>query len=69
MWMVAPSFVEDSSHLAVIHIDSIICSTHLLPISGDKYVPPYVNCHNSLDIFCRFYVNHFADHHMFKLVS
>ncbi|KAI6140854.1 hypothetical protein BKA82DRAFT_166559, partial [Pisolithus tinctorius] len=69
MWMVAPSLVEDSLHLAVIHIDSIIHSTHLLPNFRDKYVPPYVNCHNSLDIFHRFYVNHFTDHHLFKLAS
>ncbi|KAI5998922.1 hypothetical protein F5J12DRAFT_724696 [Pisolithus orientalis] len=68
MWMVTLSFVEDSSHLTVIHIDSIIHSMHLLPIFWDKY-PLYVNCHNLLDIFHGFYVNHFADHHMFKLAS
>ncbi|KAI6019033.1 hypothetical protein BKA83DRAFT_4464887 [Pisolithus microcarpus] len=52
MWMVAPSFLEDSSpHHAVIHIDSIIHSVHLLPIFGSKYVSLYVNCHNLLEVF------------------
>ncbi|KAI6003078.1 hypothetical protein EDD15DRAFT_2157546 [Pisolithus albus] len=70
MWMVAPSFLEDGSpHHAVIHIDSIVRSAHLLPIFGSEYVSPYVNCHNSLEVFRGFYVNRFADHHAFELAS
>ena len=68
MWMVSPSFLEDGSHnLAVIHVDSIIHAAHLLPIFGDKLVPPYISFHNSLSIYQGFYVNHFADHHAFEL--
>ncbi|KIK20373.1 hypothetical protein PISMIDRAFT_105881, partial [Pisolithus microcarpus 441] len=52
IWMVAPSFLEDGSpHHAVIHIDSIIHSMHLLLIFGSGYISPYVNCHNSLEVF------------------
>ena len=68
MWMVSPSFLEDGSHnLAVIHVDSIICAAHLLPIFEDELVPPYISFHNSLSIYRGFYVNHFADHHAFEL--
>ncbi|KAI6167778.1 hypothetical protein EDD17DRAFT_1773323 [Pisolithus thermaeus] len=54
MWMVKPSFVKDGmKNLSIIHID----------------IPPYISPHNSLDIYCSFYVNHFADHHAFELAS
>ncbi|KAI6006921.1 hypothetical protein EDD15DRAFT_2153545 [Pisolithus albus] len=70
MWMVAPSFLEDGSpHHAVIHIDSIVPSAHLLPIFGRGYILPYVNCHNLLEVFRGFYINRFADHHTFELAS
>ena len=70
MWMVKPFFLKDGSkNLAVIHIDSIVRSTHLLPIFENKRVPPYVNFHNLLDIYHSFYINRFADHHAFQLAS
>ncbi|KAF9234302.1 hypothetical protein BU15DRAFT_90031 [Melanogaster broomeanus] len=70
MWMVRPSFLEEGSkNLAVIHIDSIVRSAHLLPIFGNERVPPFINFHNSLDIYRSFYINRFADHHAFQLAS
>jgi len=70
MWMVAPSFLEDGSqNLAVIHIDSIVHGVHILLIFGKENVPQGVNCHNSLDLYRGFYVNHFSDHHAFELAS
>ncbi|KAI5999534.1 hypothetical protein EDD15DRAFT_2160685, partial [Pisolithus albus] len=56
-------------HLSMIHVDSIIRNTHLLLIFGQEQVLPYINAHNSLDMYCSFYVNHFADHHAFELAS
>ncbi|KAG1764199.1 hypothetical protein EDD22DRAFT_979086 [Suillus occidentalis] len=70
MWMVAPSLDEDGScALSIIHIDSIICGAHLLPIFGTQIVPPGLQFHDSLDAYRGFYVNHFIDHHAFELVS
>ncbi|KIK80515.1 hypothetical protein PAXRUDRAFT_158474, partial [Paxillus rubicundulus Ve08.2h10] len=70
MWMVRPSFLNDGSqNLAVVHVDSIVCSTHLLPIFGHEYIPEHGNHVNSLDLYHGFYVNQFADHHTFKLAS
>ncbi|KIK83037.1 hypothetical protein PAXRUDRAFT_153335, partial [Paxillus rubicundulus Ve08.2h10] len=70
MWMVSPSFLDNGSkNLTVVHIGSIIHGAHLLPIYGTEVVPEHVTCHNSLDIYHIFYVNHFIDHHTFKLVS
>ena len=69
MWMVAPSFIGESENLAVIHVDTIIRGAHLLPIFGHQPVPPSVSFYNSLDVYRGFYVNGFADHHAFELVS
>ncbi|KAG2032240.1 hypothetical protein BDR03DRAFT_936086 [Suillus americanus] len=83
MWMVAPSFNEDGSHdLSIIHIDSIMCSAHLLPIFGTQLIPhglrfydsldliPHgLRFYDSLDVYRGFYVNRFTDHHAFELAS
>ncbi|KAI6100074.1 hypothetical protein EDD16DRAFT_1697264 [Pisolithus croceorrhizus] len=70
MWMVKLSFVDDGAkNLSIIHVDSIVRNTHLLPIFRWEQVPPYINLHNSLDIYHSFYVSHFADHHAFELAS
>ncbi|KAI5985780.1 hypothetical protein EDD15DRAFT_2390119 [Pisolithus albus] len=70
MWMVRPSFMGNGSkNLSIIHLDSIVRSAHLLPIFGHEQVPRAVNFHNSLDIYCGFYVNRFADYHAFELAS
>ena len=69
MWMIAPSFIGESENLAVIHVDTIVRSAHLIPIFGQRPVPPFVSFYNSLDAFRGFYVNGFADHHAFELVS
>ena len=67
--MVAPSFISESENLAVIHVDTIVRGAHLLPIFGHQSVPPSISFYNSLDVYCGFYVNGFADHYAFQLVS
>ncbi|KAG1846007.1 hypothetical protein C8R48DRAFT_750689 [Suillus tomentosus] len=70
MWMVAPSFHEDSSRdLAVIHIETVFRAAHLIPIYGSEYIPPSLKFYQSLDTFGSFYVNKYADHHVFEIAS
>ncbi|KAG1801316.1 hypothetical protein EV424DRAFT_1545429 [Suillus variegatus] len=70
MWMVGPSFHEDGSrNLAVIHIDTTFRAAHLIPIYGSEYIPHSLKFYHSIDSFCSFYVNKFADHHAFEIVS
>ncbi|KAG1806680.1 uncharacterized protein HD556DRAFT_1428722 [Suillus plorans] len=70
MWMVTPSFHEDGSrNLAVIHIDTIFCAAHLIPIYGSEYIPHSLKFYHSLDTFRSFYVNKYADHHAFETAS
>ncbi len=65
MWIVRPT----PGNSAVIHVDTILQCTHLIPVFGQKSI----NClleltfNNSLDAFLSYYVNKYADHHMHKI--
>ncbi|KAN0133618.1 hypothetical protein V8E53_008565 [Lactarius tabidus] len=70
MWMVSPDFDRNKNpNLAVIHIDCIFRTAHLVPIFGDSFVPDNITNYNSLDSFKGFYVNCFVDHHAFHIAS
>ncbi|KAG1827500.1 uncharacterized protein BJ212DRAFT_1572872 [Suillus subaureus] len=70
MWTVRPSFHEDGSReLSIIHLDTIIRTSHLLPIFGDDFIEDDVTFHNSLDLFKGYYVNKFVDHNSFEIAS
>ncbi|KIJ67663.1 hypothetical protein HYDPIDRAFT_25142 [Hydnomerulius pinastri MD-312] len=69
MWMVRPSFLANHSpNFAVIHIDTIYCAAHLIPIYGQREISRTIKPHHSYDAFRAFYVNKYADHHSFEIV-
>lgn len=52
--------------LAVIHIHAIFHAVHLIPTyCTAKFISKTITMHSSLDMFDLFYVNWFADHHLF----
>jgi hypothetical protein len=65
--MVEPSSINNHVHFAVIHIDSIFQSAHLIPVYGPEMLPAAIKFHHTLDIFTLFYVNKYADHHAFEI--
>ncbi|KAF9221556.1 hypothetical protein BS17DRAFT_797037 [Gyrodon lividus] len=71
LWMVHPSFEDNGSHeSSVIHLDSIFRAVHLLPMFGNSNpIHPAVTFDKSLDAFKGYYVNKFADHHSFEILS
>ncbi|KAL6307403.1 hypothetical protein BKA93DRAFT_816022 [Sparassis latifolia] len=70
MWIVRPETDEQGAPvISVIHVDSIICAAHLIPVYGDGRVSRDITDKNSLDAFRAFYVNKFADHHTFEILS
>jgi hypothetical protein len=70
MWMVEPDVKLDGSPaISVIHLDCICRAVLLLPIYGDACLPKSLSMHDSLDAFVSFYVNKYADHHAFEMVS
>ncbi|KAG2098388.1 uncharacterized protein F5147DRAFT_754784 [Suillus discolor] len=68
MWIVRPGFGADSAPgYAVIHIDSIYCAAHLIPMYGVQFVPRELKFYHSYDAFQAYYVNKYADHHAFEI--
>ncbi|KAG1795560.1 uncharacterized protein BJ212DRAFT_1235322, partial [Suillus subaureus] len=51
----------------VIHIDTIFCAAHLIPVFGTTLLLPSIKFHHVLDIFTLFYVNRFTNHHAFEI--
>ena len=66
MWIVKP--IPDNS--AIIHLNSILCCTHLIPVFGQNFVDCSLGLtfSDSLDAFLFCYVNKYANHHMHKIV-
>ncbi|KAF8325909.1 hypothetical protein F5887DRAFT_1065217 [Amanita rubescens] len=54
---------------SVIHIDTILRNVHLIPVFGDGNVPQGLHYHHSFDVFDTFYVNKYADHHSFEIIT
>jgi hypothetical protein len=71
LWMVEPDTDDsDDPHLAIIHLDSIYRAVHLLPAHRNNiFVEPTITMHTSLDNFQLFYINKFADHQSFEVLS
>ncbi|KAL6297966.1 hypothetical protein BKA93DRAFT_820601 [Sparassis latifolia] len=70
MWIVRPETDEQgASVISMIHVDSIIRAAHLISVYGDGRVSRDITDKNSLDAFRAFYVNKFADHHAFEILS
>ena len=68
MWVIEPDILDDGRpQAAVIHLDTIVCLVHLLPIYGEEQAPRGVKYTDSLDTFSECYVNKFADHHTFEI--
>lgn len=55
--------------LAVIHIDTIYRAAHLIGVSKGRHIDlDDLQYYESLDVFDRFYINKFIDHHSFELL-
>jgi hypothetical protein len=52
----------------ILHLDTIVCTAHLLPVFGREHVSWALSFTDTLNSFTRFYVNKYADHHSFKIV-
>ena len=69
MWKVQPELRGSQPVRAVVHLDTILRNVHLLPVFGTGHIPPQLHYSQSLDIFSSFYVNKYADHHSFEVVT
>ena len=68
MWVVEPEFADDRRRVtSVIHLDTIVRAAHLLPVYGEGFVSRNHFFTDTLDIFPKFYVNKYVDHHAFEI--
>ena len=68
MWVVEPDTLDDGEpSMSVIHLDTIVRASHLLPVFGQGRVSRTLQFPDTLDTFSRFYVNKYIDHHAFEI--
>ena len=69
MWRVQPEIVSSQHQQSIVHIDMILHNVHLILAFGTGSNPHRVHYSNSLDIFSMYYVNKYANHHLFEVVN
>ena len=68
MWVVEPETLDDDEpFMSIVHLDTIIRASHLLPVFGQERVSRTLQFTGTLDTFTRFYVNKYIDHHAFEI--
>ncbi|KAL4066172.1 hypothetical protein J3A83DRAFT_4360405 [Scleroderma citrinum] len=69
MWIVCPAYhAHNLPNVAIIHIDTIYCTAHLIPIyAGHNIDVRDVRPHQTYDKFHSFCGNKFADYHAFEI--
>jgi hypothetical protein len=70
LWVVKPEFTANGQrHLAVVHLDCIARAAHLSAVFGSSFLPDDFHFSFTLDVFHRYFVNTFADHHMHEFLT
>lgn len=66
--MVEPDF-DSTRHCAssIVHLDTILCSVHLMGVAGGSLIPCHLKFYNSLDTFQAFYINKNIDYYSYKI--
>ena len=67
MWVVKPDILDGEISTSIIHLDTIVRASHLLPVFGTQHVPRTLSFTDTLNYFKIFYVNKYIDHHAFEI--
>lgn len=68
MWIVKPDMLDDDEYLtAIIHLDTVVRASHLIPVFGSQRVSRTLSFTDTLDTYTSFYVNKYVDHHAFEI--
>ena len=69
MWVVESKYNSDQMpSLSVVHIDTIVCSVHLIPAFQQHEVPHGLHHWQSLNVYDMYYVNKYADLNIHELL-
>ncbi|KAJ7195098.1 hypothetical protein GGX14DRAFT_377389 [Mycena pura] len=69
MWVVEPESAAGMPSLEVIDIDAIARACHLIGVYGTSPLPEDFHFSDSLDAFNTYFVNKYADHHMYEFLA
>jgi hypothetical protein len=70
LWVVKPEYTANNRHQSsVIHLDTVLCGIHLLPVHKKHVVAHTHHYSRSLDHYRRFYVNKYIDYHAFETIT
>jgi hypothetical protein len=68
MWIVKPDVCKDGTPITdIIHLDSIVRSSHLIAVYGNRSLPKGIPLCYALDLFHSYYINKYIDHHAFEI--
>ncbi|KAJ7813044.1 hypothetical protein B0H14DRAFT_3090426 [Mycena olivaceomarginata] len=71
MWVVEPEMKGKTRLTSIVHLDTILCGAHLIPVYGASHIPVNFRYYYSLDaetpsqerVASTFHVNKYIDHH------
>jgi hypothetical protein len=68
MWIVEPDVCKDGTPITdIIHLDTIVRSSHLIAVYGNRPLPKGIPLCYTLDLFHSYYINKYIDHHAFEI--
>ncbi|KAI0245743.1 hypothetical protein BJV78DRAFT_1137005, partial [Lactifluus subvellereus] len=68
MWMVKPDLDHHGRRAtSIVHLETAIRGVHLLPIYGSAFIPHNLHFSETLHAFRAYYINKYADHHMYEI--
>ena len=68
LWVVCPDVTWGKRDKSVLHLDSFLRGTHLIPKYGMQRLPLDFHFSYSLDAFQAYYVNKYIDHHANEII-
>ncbi|KAJ7474106.1 hypothetical protein FB451DRAFT_1035288 [Mycena latifolia] len=68
MWVVEPEVERREPSMAVIQIDCMARGAHLIGVYGRASLSENFHFSNTFDAFHRYFVNPYADHHMYEFL-
>ncbi|KAJ7610409.1 hypothetical protein FB45DRAFT_1037981 [Roridomyces roridus] len=69
MWVVEPELQRREPSLAIVPVQSIARGAHLIGVYDTRALPEDFHFSDTLDAFNRFFVNPYADHHMYEFLK
>jgi hypothetical protein len=69
MWVLEAEELEGRRNVGLVHIDTIVRPVHLIADYGKMRIPVNFHFSYSLDVFNRFYLNHYSNYNIHELLT